>query len=541
MKHKQKKKDFIKLVMRRWLLAGNALVDLIIDYLPSPVVAQKYRMDNLYSGPLDSSEAAALRNCDPNDIVSMYVAKMVPDDSGRFIAFGRVFSGTIKTGQEVRILGANYEFGKNEDIGIRRIQRTLLMMGRNVYQIDSCPAGNVCGLMGLDEVLLKSGTITTSTELHPFHTMKFSVSAIVQVAVEPKHVGDLPKLIEGLKRLSKYDILVKCYTNKQGQHIIAGAGELHIQTCLTDLQENFMNGNEIIISDPIVSFSETISKITGEEEEYPKICISKSANKLNRLYVTASPLDEKFINAIETRKIKLSQDMKTFGRMVVDEYNWNIDEARKIWSFGCPPDATCNVIVDMTKGVQYLHECKDYIIGGFLEATKGGVLCDEPIRGARYNIVDVKLHSDPSHRGQGQIMPCSKSVMYACQIASGPKLLEPVYSVEIMVSQQAINGVYTTLTQRRGQINTIEERFGTSLTKIEAYLPVLESFGFVELLRKNTGGKAFAQMKFSHWQHVHGNPMIEGTFANQIMMSVRKRKGFKEEIPIFSDYHVRIP
>jgi elongation factor 2 len=537
-----KKSDFLKLIMRNWLPAGNVLLDMIVDHLPSPIKAQKYRVENLYSGPLDSIEAESVRKCDPNGIVAMYVSKMVPiGDTGRFIAFGRVFSGTMKTGQEVRILGANYEYGKNKDLAIKSVQKVLLMMGKDTEQINECPAGNVCGLLGLDEFLVKSGTLTNSKEFYPFHTMKFSVSAVVQVAVEPKIVGDLPKLIEGLKRLVKSDPLVKCSTNTQGQHIIAGAGELHLEICLKDLQDDFMKGNEIVVSKPIVSFSETISIKTGEDSEYPTPCVSKSANKHNRLYVNAYPLDNKFINDIEEGKIKLSQDMKTFGRMLADEYKWNVEEARKIWSFGCPPDAKCNVIVDVTKGVQYLKECKDYIISGFLEATKGGVLCDEPLRGACFNIEDVKLHSDPAHRNIGQILPCARNVCYACEIASGPKLLEPVYLINIIVSTQAINGVYSTLNQRRGTIEKIEDCSGMSSSKIEGYLPVLESFGFIELLRKNTGGKAFAQMKFSHWQQVSGNPMKEGTDAYQIMMDVRQRKGLKLEIPSFNDYYVKIP
>lgn len=233
--------------------------------------------------------------------------------------------------------------------------------------------------------------------------------------------------------------------------------------------------------------------------------------------------------------------MKTFGRILSDEYGWDSSEARKIWSFGCPPDSISNVIVDMTKGVQYLQECKDYIIGGFMDATNGGVLCDEVIRGIRYNIEDVKLHSDPAHRGQGQIMPCAKSVFYACQIASGPKLLEPVYLVDIIVPQQSLNGVFTTLNQRRGKFENMEDCSGSPLTKVQGFLPVLESFGFIELLRKNTSGQAFAQLKFNHWQHIDGDPMIQGTTAYEIMMDVRKRKGLKEQIPNFNDYYVKLP
>jgi len=236
----------------------------------------------------------------------------------------------------------------------------------------------------------------------------------------------------------------------------------------------------------------------------------------------------------------MSQDMKTFGTKLADEYKWDAAEARKIWTFGCAPDATPNVVVDMTKGVQFLNQIKDHVVGAFMQVTSSGVLCEEVMRGIRYNIEDVKIHSDSPHRGAGQIIPCASSVFYACQLASGPKLLEPLYLVDITVPRQAINGVFATLNQKRGQVEKIEERSGTPLTQIQAFLPVLESFGFTELLRKHTAGQAFPQMKFSHWQPINGDPMEKGTQAYEIMMSVRKRKGLKEEIPIFNDYYDKI-
>jgi len=540
-KAKIKTKDVIKLVMRNWLPAGDALLDMFVEHLPSPTVAQKYRVENLYSGPLDSPEAEAVRKCDPDGIVAMYVSKMVPtSEKGRFIAFGRVFAGTVKTGQEVRILGPDYEKGKKIDLAVKKIQRTLLMMGKYVEQINDCPAGNVCGLVGIDQFLLKSGTLTTSEEFYPFVTMKFSVAAVVQVAVEPKNAADLPKLVEGLKRLSKSDPLVKCITSKTGQHIIAGAGELHLEICLKDLRDDFMKGAEIIVSEPIVSYSETISTKTGEDNVHPTPCVSKSPNKHNRLYVTAQPLDEKFVIAIEKGEVKLGQDMKAFGRQLAEDFGWDVGEARKVWTFGCPPDGVPNLVVDTTKGIQFLNEIKDHVVGAFMQVTTGGVLCDEVMRGIRFNVEDVKLHADSIHRGAGQIMPCAKSVFFACQIASGPKMLEPLYLVDIMVPQQAVAGVFSTLNQKRGQVEKIEERPGTPLTQVQAFLPVMESFGFTELLRKNTAGQAFPQMKFSHWQHVNGDPMKEGTAAYQIMMTIRKRKGLKEEPPVFGDYYDKI-
>lgn len=536
-------KDYLKLVMRTWIPAGDALLDMIAEHLPSPAVAQAYRVDNLYSGPLDSEEAQAVRTCDSKGPMSMYVSKMVPTaEKGRFIAFGRVFSGTIKTGQEIRILGPDYVVGKKKDLYVKKVQRTLLMMGKYVEQIADCPSGNVCGLVGIDQYLLKSGTLTTSQTMHPFVTMKFSVAAVVQVAVEPKNAADLPKLVEGLKRLAKSDPLVKCSTSKSGQHIIAGAGELHLEICLKDLRQDYMKGAEVRVSEPVVSFGETIDSITGYDEKHPKICVSKSPNKHNRLYMYAEPLEEKFITAVDEEEIKLvsSSEMKKFGRVLADDYNWDIGAARKIWSFGCPPDALANCVVDTTKGVQFLSEIKDHVVGAFMQVTTGGVLCDEVMRGIRFNITDVKLHADAIHRGAGQIMPCAKKVFSACQIASSPKLLEPMYLVDITVPQSAHSGVFNTLNTKRGEIEKIEDRVGTPLSQIQAYLPVLESFGFTELLRKNTGGQAFPQMKFSHWKKVSGDPLKEDSSAYKILMDTRKRKGLKVSLPVFGDYYDKV-
>merc|ERR1740123_2628803 len=291
-------KDYLKLVMRTWIPAGNALLDMIVEHLPSPEVAQRYRAELLYTGPMDSPEALAVVECDQSASapMSMYVSKMVPtSEKGRFYAFGRVFSGSIKTGQEIRILGPDFEMGKKKDLFVKKVQRTLLMMGRYVEQISDCPAGNVCGLVGIDAFLLKSGTLTTSETFHPFQTMKFSGAAVVNVAVEPKNAADLPKLVEGLKRLAKSDPLVRCSTSKSGQHIIAGAGELHLEICLKDLREDYMKGAEVRVSEPIVSFGETIDARTGYDEQHPKIVVSKSPNKHNRLYMYAEPLTEEFV------------------------------------------------------------------------------------------------------------------------------------------------------------------------------------------------------------------------------------------------------
>jgi len=225
-------KALLKVAMRKFLPAGDALLEMIVINLPSPATAQRYRVETLYEGPMDDESAIGIRDCDPKGPLVLYVSKMVPtSDKGRFYAFGRVFSGTVRSGPKIRIQGPNYIPGQKTDLFVKSIQRTVLMMGRYVEPIEDCPAGNIVGLVGIDQFLLKSGTLTTSETAHNMKVMKFSVSPVVQLAVEVKNAQDLPKLVEGLKRLSKSDPCVQTWISENGEHIIAGAGELHLEIC----------------------------------------------------------------------------------------------------------------------------------------------------------------------------------------------------------------------------------------------------------------------------------------------------------------------
>lgn len=528
-------KPLLKRIMQTWLPASEALMEMLVNHLPSPATAQSYRIENLYGGPVDDECAKAIRTCDPKGPVMMYISKMVPtSEKGRFYAFGRVFSGTIATGQAVRIMGPDFKFGKKTDLYLKKIQRTVLMMGRYVEQLQDCPCGNICGLVGVDAYLLKTGTISTHVEAHCFVTMKYSVSPVVRCAVDCKNASDLPKLMEGLKRLAKSDPLVQCITSRTGEHIIAGAGELHLEICIKDLREDFMKGAPINVGRPVVSFCESVSAESSQQ------CISKSPNKHNRIYMTAEPLGDEFCAAIDDGELKINVEPKVRARYIADTFKWDIVDARKIWTFGCPPDALGNVLVDTTKGVQYLNEIKDSMVGAFIQASAQGIICEEPLRGMRCNIEDITLHADSIHRGAGQIMPPCKRAIYACQLVSEPVIYEPMYLCDITVPQSAIAGVYSTLSTRRGVIEGKEDRAGTPLSKVKAFLPVLESFGFTSLLRQNTSGQAFPQMIFSHWQPLNGNPLEEGSQSNQIVTEVRDRKGLKEELPVFGDYYDKV-
>jgi elongation factor 2 len=517
-------KRLLKAVMQKWLPADKALLEMMVVHLPSPAKAQKYRVENLYSGPMDDPSATSIRNCDPNGPLVMYVSKMVPTpDKGRFYAFGRVFSGTIVSGQKVRILGANYEHGKKDDLYVKSIQRLVMMMGRRTEPVDSVPVGNTCAIVGIDQFLMKSGTLCSEESTHPIVTMKFSVSPVVRVAVEPKNPADLPKLVEGLKRLSKSDPLVQCSIEESGEHIVAGAGELHLEICIKDLCEEFMGGAPITVSEPVVSFRETVIQESSE------VCLSKSPNKHNRLYVTARPLEDGLAERIDNGKITPKDEPKARARTLAEEFGWDVTEARKIWCFG-PNTNGPNVVVDCTKGVQYLNEIKDSVVAAFQWVTKEGVLTQENMRGIRFNFMDVVLHTDAIHRGGGQIIPTARRVFYAAQLTAEARLMEPVFLVEIQCPQTVIGGIYAVMNKRRGQIIEEIQRPGTPLTNIKAYLPVMESFGFTADLRSNTGGQAFPQCVFDHWKVFQGSPFEEGK-TKEVCLQTRKRKGLPEEIP----------
>lgn len=223
----------LEIVMQKFLPAGDSLLEMIVINLPSPVAAQRYRVKCLYEGPMGDESSIGIRNCDPQGPLVVYVSKLIPSsDRGRFIAFGRVFSGNVSAGLTVRIQGPNYVAGKKGDIFIKKIQQTVLMMGRTFEPIEDCPAGNIIGLIGIDQFLLKSGTITTSDTTHNIRTMNLLASPVVQVTVDVKSASDLPRLVEGLKRLSKSDPCVQTWAADSGEHVVAGTNELHLDVCL---------------------------------------------------------------------------------------------------------------------------------------------------------------------------------------------------------------------------------------------------------------------------------------------------------------------
>ncbi|KAJ7267388.1 P-loop containing nucleoside triphosphate hydrolase protein [Mycena rebaudengoi] len=493
-------KKLLKAVMQKFLPARDSLLEMIVIHLPSASTAQAYRVDTLYEGPMDDESAIGIRNCDPDGPLVVFISKMVPtSDKGRFYALGRVFSGTVRAGLKVRIQGPNYVPGKKHDLFIKPIQRTVLMMGRTVEALDDCPA-----------VLLKSGTLTTSDTAHNMRVMRFSVAAVVQVAVEVKSPADLPKLVEGLKRLSKSDPCVQTWISDTGEHIVAGAGELHINVCLKDLEEDHA-GVPLKVSRPVVPYRETVMT------ESSIVALAKSQNKHNRLYIKATPLGDELIQAIEEGKVDPREDFKTRARLLADEFGWDITDARKIWAFG-PDNTGPNVFVDVTKGVAYLNEIKDSCVAGLQWAAKEGRM---------FNLIDVLLHGDAIHRGGGQIIPAVRRAMNAACLLAEPALMEPW---KIQCPEAVVGDVYACLNNRRAQVlsdrDSEDQRPGSAMFTIKAYLPVAESFGFTDVLRAATRGQVFPQCVFDHWE--------------ALVTKIRVRKGLSPAVLPLDQYYDKL-
>lgn len=278
--HNKPSKEKYKLIIKKWLPLSEALLYSIVNHLPSPVEAQRYRVKTLYDGPTDDKYAEGIKNCDPNGPLMIYISKLFPmENGGRFYAFGRVFSGTVSAGMKVNIMGSNYVPGSKEDFfDDKAIQRVVTMIGNKTESVDTISCGNTVALVGIDQYLIKSGTITDSEGTYPIKTMKFSVSPVVRVAVEAKNPAEINKLVEAMKKLSKSDPCVQCSVEETGEHIIAGVGELHLEICLNDLR-SYMK-SEIKVSPPIVPLRESVSQTSSI------VCLAKSPNKHNRTPIT---------------------------------------------------------------------------------------------------------------------------------------------------------------------------------------------------------------------------------------------------------------
>jgi elongation factor 2 len=247
--------------------------------------------------------------------------------------------------------------------------------------------------------------------------------------------------------------------------------------------------------------------------------MAKSPNKHNKFWIQVEPLEDKTIEMIEKGEIMEEMGQKKISAILQKEAEWPAHEARNVWAI----EEHKNILVDMTKGIQFLEEARDMIISGFRWAAQAGPLCEEPMRGVKVKLMDVQLHEDPVHRGPAQIMPATRRAFLGSFLTAGPVLLEPVYKIGVSVPHQWVGEVTGIITRKRGRIVASEQK--GPITMINGYIPVSETFGLSAEMRSATSGHAFWQTQFDHWEKVPEN------VALMVIEETRKRRGLPTEIP----------
>ena len=482
----------------------QVVLDMIIRHLPSPVEAQKYRIPKIWKGDLNSEIGKDMLNCNSNGKLAAIVTKMIPDPHVGFVATARIFSGKVFKGKEVYLISSR----KKE-----RLQNIAIFKGIQRIPVDEITAGNIAAIVGIPEAFTGETICEVDNPIEPFTEIKHLFEPVVTKAIEPKNPMELPKLVNALIRIGKEDPTLKVKINQEtGEYLVSGLGELHLEAKVENkLKES---GIDVITSQPIVVYRETIFSSSPTIE-------GKSPNKHNKLYICVEPLEDSIYEKMKEGIIPSDMNLKKKNvklAKTISEYGMNYDEARNIICIH-----NKNVLIDLTKGVQFLNEVIEMIIEAFTEMMDEGPLAKEPCTKIKVKLVDADLHEDPVHRGPGQIIPAVKYGIMNAMLRADPTLLEPKQIIRIDVPVELIGNVTREIENRRGQILNMREERGASI--IMAKLPVAEMFGFDATLKSITSGRGFYSLVEIVFEK------LPKELRESTILGIRKRKGMPEKIP----------
>jgi elongation factor 2 len=477
----------------------EVVLDMVIHHLPNPKQAQASRIPVIWKGDLTSELGKDMLSANPEGKICMVITDIIVDEQAGVISTGRVFSGTLEKGKEVKLVSAGQE---------ARIQQVNVYMGPDRVMVDKVPAGNIAAVVGMKEAYVGETLVEVGVEGKGFEELHYISEPVVTVAVEPKSFQDLPKLVNELKRISREDPNIHVKINEEtGEYLVSGMGEVHLEIVEYKLKEA---GLEVKKSEPIVVYRESLTAKAGPVE-------GKSPNKHNRFEILVEPLEPEVIKAIEEGKVTEKQERKERAN-VLRELGWETHAARNIISIIGP-----NIMTDVSKGVQYMREVEDYVIEAFKEVVEEGPIMREPMRGLKVLIDDAVLHEDSVHRGPAQIVPAVRRPIQAGILLANPTVLEPLLKLEVRVPQEFMGGAIKVIQGRRGRILSMETEEDISI--IKASLPVANSFGLAAELRSETEGRAIWATEFEKFEQ------LPRELQEQVIMDTRKRKGLKPEPP----------
>ena len=490
--------DMIKSLAERAPL-HEAVLGMVVQHHPPPHIAQRYRIPKIWPGDLESALGKSLLACDEKGPAVMMVTTINVDPQAGRVATGRLFSGTVKDGDEIYLVDAKRP-GKVQSVNI--------YMGNTREVVSMLPAGNIPALLGLDYAVAGE-TISTVKSIPAFESIKYVSEPVVTIAVEPKHPKDLPKLVEALRRITVEDpnLIVKI-NEETGETLMAGMGVLHLEIATSLLQEAGLN---ITTTQPLINYRETVRTKAGP-------IMSKSPNKHNKIFMRIESLDNGIIELIKTGQIKEDMDKKEMAK-ILREKGWNADEARNVAAI----DVGGNILIDETKGVQFIQESMDSIKSGFDDVIHSGPIAHESVRGVKFVLHHFVPHEDPAHRGLAQLMPATRRAMLGSMLIADPVLLEPILGMEVKCPQEQIGTVAGILSGKRGKLLNVEQKGVISI--IQGEIPASETFDLSEIMRGGTAGKAMWSTYFKTWQ-----PVPQSIFRN-LVGEIRKRKGLNPEPP----------
>jgi elongation factor 2 len=458
---------------------ADAVLGMVVKHHPPPHIAQKYRIPKIWHGDLESDIGKALLECKDDGPTIMMVVNMVLDKAAGPVAIGRLFSGTIKDGQTINIIDAKRD---------GRIQTVNFFMGNQREQVGELGAGNIPALMGLIEARA-GNTLSSIKDIRMFEGVKYISEPVVQVAIEPKHPKDLPKLVETLKQLTIEDpnLIVKI-DEESGETIIAGMGVLHLDVAVHRIQDTKI---EIITSEPLINYRETVKSSCAP-------IMSKSPNRHNKIFMKVEPLEPTIGDMLRSGQIGEMKDKKEVSDLLKKE-GWDTDTIKRIMKL----DSRGNVMINGTKGVQFVHESTDSINSGFEDVMKEGPLCREQMRDCKFIFTHFVPHEDTAHRGLSQLGPASRRACMGSLLTAGTSLLEPILAIEVRVPTDLVGNVATVISGKRGKVLDMAQKGIQSIVTGE--LPASETFTLSEDMRGQTSGKAMWNTHFKAWAEVPKN------------------------------------
>eukprot|EP01054_Gregarina_sp_Poly1_P004284 Gregarina_sp_Poly_1__4283@NODE_232_length_11105_cov_98_544211_g205_i0_p1_GENE_NODE_232_length_11105_cov_98_544211_g205_i0NODE_232_length_11105_cov_98_544211_g205_i0_p1_ORF_typecomplete_len1029_score172_03GTP_EFTU/PF00009_27/9e33EFTUD2/PF16004_5/1_1e29EFTUD2/PF16004_5/4_6e03EFG_IV/PF03764_18/4e21EFG_C/PF00679_24/4_4e17GTP_EFTU_D2/PF03144_25/7_9e12EFG_II/PF14492_6/3e10MMR_HSR1/PF01926_23/0_001SRPRB/PF09439_10/0_036GBP/PF02263_19/0_064_NODE_232_length_11105_cov_98_544211_g205_i039937079 len=542
-------KSLLKKICSEFFVDSSALVDMIVKQVQSPAENAERKTLSLYSGNLQSSIAEGMRLCSPEARLMIVTAKNYhrPDGSS-FDVFGRVMSGTITRGQMVRVLGENYTLDDDEDVAVREISHLWIYQGRYRVEVSEVTAGNWVLIGGVDPSVRKTATITSlvtlqNDEVEVFHKLVFPTTSVIRIGCEPLNPSELPKMLEGLRKIDRSYPLMKTKVEDSGEHVLIGSGELYLDCALHDLRKLY-GDLELKCADPVVQLCETVIETSAMK------AFGDTPNKKNRISLIAERLEPGLESDIELGKINASMSVKELSQVLMTKYEWDALSARSVWAFSS--NMGTNMLVNEilpTYGTgrqekKLLEQSKDFIIHGFQWATREGPLIEEEVRNVKLKMIDALLAPEPINRNGGQLIPTVRRVAYSAMLLATPKLMEPMLFAEIVCPADCVPAVINVLQRRRGHLTKDLPNPGTPLETLHAYIPAIDSFGFETDIRTHTSGQAFVLSLFHHWETLPGDPLDTSIvlrplepapaphLAREFLLKIRRRKGLSGDVSV---------